>query len=368
MRVDPAGVFRSQGVVDFCDKEHILLDIVPADAHWQIGVCEQAVRGVKEVLSKLCADDDQLTPEAALATAITVFNQREQIPGFSPVQHAFGRNPDVTGRIVDSCAVVPDDLIVECAAHEFEQSARLRLSAEKAHAEWHAAQRISRAVNSRARPQHAYHPGELVYFWRSQESGQGRRQPGTKGGRFLGPARILATESKREPDGSLRSGSAVWCIRGRQLLKCCPEQLRPASEREELLEAVAQDQGKDPTPWSFTRLASEIGGNQYEDVSDHKPTDQEWLRAQNVEEETPPSRFRVRGKRAEPEPTTWEDDLDMETHTASASSRGPRARTGNSSSLFVAEHAEAWHERVPEQAWSAEFREFWEDQNAAIEV
>ena len=113
LRLDPAGAFRSQGVVDFCDEENIFLDIVPADAHWQIGVCEQAVQGIKEVMSKLCADDDQLSPEEAVAMAVTVFNHREHIRGFSPIQHAFGRSPDVTGRIIPSCVSVPDDLIVE---------------------------------------------------------------------------------------------------------------------------------------------------------------------------------------------------------------------------------------------------------------
>eukprot|EP00439_Symbiodinium_sp_Y106_P066492 s501_g10.t2 len=370
LRLDPAGAFRSQGVVDFCDEENIFLDIVPADAHWQIGVCEQAVQGIKEVMSKLCADDDQLSPEEAVAMAVTVFNHREHIRGFSPIQHAFGRSPDVTGRIIPSCVSVPDDLIVESATSEFERSAKLRLAAEKAHAEWHAAQRISRAVNSRARPKHSYQPGELVYFWRSQESGQGRRQPGNKGGRFLGPARILAVEAKREPDGSLRSGSAVWCIRGRQLLKCCPEQLRPASEREELLEAVAREHGEEPTPWTFTRLASEIGGGgtQYEDVSQHKPTEAEWVRAQNPEEEDPPRRFRLRGKRMEPEPVAPEDDQDMTPSASSAGPRGPRARIGPRDPLQGAEMAETWHNHVHEQAWAAEATDFWESQDAAVEV
>ena len=116
---------------------------------------------------------------------------------------------------------------------EFEASARLRAEAEKAHAEWHAGQRISRALNSRPRPPADYSPGDLIYFWRSQESGQGRKQPGHKTGRFLGPARILAVET-RQADGMLKPGSNVWCVRGRQLIKCSVEQLRHASEREEL--------------------------------------------------------------------------------------------------------------------------------------
>ena len=48
---------------------------------------------------------------------------------------------------------------------------------------------------------------------------------------------------------SLRPGSAVWVVRGRQLLKCSPEQLRHASPREELLEALSEDT---KVPWTYT--------------------------------------------------------------------------------------------------------------------
>ena len=126
LRVDPAGALRSQGIVEFCDREHIFLDNVPADAHWQIGVCEQAVQGLKSVLNKLCEDDPELSPETALTMAVTVFNHRDQVRGFSPVQHALGRAPDVTGRFIDVPQSVPDDSIIENASIEFQQSARLR--------------------------------------------------------------------------------------------------------------------------------------------------------------------------------------------------------------------------------------------------
>ena len=302
LRLDPAGNFRGQAVVDFCDKEGIYLDHAPADAHWQIGVCEQAVKGTKSVMDKLSSVDPSLSSEELLSTTVGVFNQRETIRGFSPIQHAFGRSPDSTGRLLSSCDRVPDDALVESGDQEFETSARLRAEAEKAHSEWNAAQRISRAINSKARPQVQYQPGDLVYYWRSQVSGQGRRQPGSKRGHFLGPARILATETRKEADGTARAGSAVWVIRGRQLVKCAPEQLRPASEREELLELLARQHGHPETPWTFNRLSEELGGNQFQDATADIPDAQEWERAQDLQQENPPVRFRFRGKRAAPEP------------------------------------------------------------------
>ena len=92
LRLDPAGAFRSQAFGDFCDRHGIYLDTIPADAHWHIGVCEQAVQGVKTVMSKLCSDDESLSSETALAQAVSVSNQRDHVRGFSPVQHAFGRS------------------------------------------------------------------------------------------------------------------------------------------------------------------------------------------------------------------------------------------------------------------------------------
>lgn len=44
-------------------------------------------------------------------------------------------------------------------------------------------------------------------------------------GKFLGPARVLATETRKEPDGSLRAGSIVWLYRAGRLIKAAPEQL-----------------------------------------------------------------------------------------------------------------------------------------------
>ena len=97
LRLDPAAAFRSQARVEMCDREGIYLDNIPADGHWQIGVREQAIKGLKHVMDHLAATREDITPEEALAQAVTVFNTREHVRGFSPIQHAFERSPDVTG-------------------------------------------------------------------------------------------------------------------------------------------------------------------------------------------------------------------------------------------------------------------------------
>ena len=152
LRLDPAASFRSQAIVDMCDREGIYLDNIPADAHWQLGVCEQAVKGLKEVMEHVAKERDNVTPEEVLSHAVMAFNSRDSVKGFSPIQHAFGRSPDVTGRILPGTTSLPEKLLVESATANFERSACMRAEAERAHAWWIAEQRISRALNSRPRP------------------------------------------------------------------------------------------------------------------------------------------------------------------------------------------------------------------------
>ena len=159
LRLDPAGSFRGQQAEDFCDRHSVYLDVIAADAHWQIGVCENAIKGVKHVMERVCACDEQLTAEEALALAIEVFNSREQVRGFTPIQHAFGRNPDVTGRLISRPEQIPEEALVENAHEDFARQAQMRADAEKALCDWQARQRISRAMHSRSRPQISYRPG-----------------------------------------------------------------------------------------------------------------------------------------------------------------------------------------------------------------
>ena len=87
LRLDPAGCFRSTAVENFCDRHDIYMDVIPGEAHWHIGIAEQAIQGVKQLMSKLHEHDPELTPEQTLSLAVATFNQRELIRGFSPVQH-----------------------------------------------------------------------------------------------------------------------------------------------------------------------------------------------------------------------------------------------------------------------------------------
>ncbi|CAE7292450.1 RE1 [Symbiodinium sp. KB8] len=319
-------------------------------------------------MTRLCSYDPELSSEGALAEAITVFNHRDMVRGFSPAQHVIGRGADDTDRFVEAGQGLPPGLLVENPEGEFARAAKRRAEAEKIHADWNARQRIGRAVNSRHRPCYNYVPGELVFFWRSQESGKGRRQPGTRQGRFLGPARILATETRKSDAGELSPGGAVWLVRGRNLIKCAPEQLRRATEREEILEGLSAQAGQ-PTPWTFTQVAETLGGNQFQDATKDVPELQEWRRAQEASEAPQPTRLRFRTKRPAPVVPAAEDGADAEMEPSPEQEAAPLQRPrlepqGRESGL----RGECWWNTVPEQAWPDVPTTYWDDRQAAVEV
>ena len=274
LRLDADGSFRSHAVEEFCDRNKIYLDMIPGEAHWRIGVCEQAIRGVKQVMQKLVEDDPEIPPQEALAEATRVFNCREMVRGYSPIQHALGRAPDHAGRLFPVSDLSSPDLLVEQPTGEMARNLQRMYQAEKAFLEWTNHQRLLRAENSRSRNYPKVEPGDLVYMWRKQVSGS----KGSKTGRFVGPARVLALERRQSANGTLLQSKTVWCVRGRRLVKCSLEQLRLASEKETILSELAAGEYSD---WDFHRVAKELGGNEFEDISEEVPSQEEWHRAQD---------------------------------------------------------------------------------------
>ena len=304
LRVDPDGSFRSHEVSNYCDRYNIFLDIVPGEAHWKIGVCEKAIQGAKSVMDKLVADNPDISATEALSEAIRTFNGRELVRGYTPIQHALGRAPDELGRFFQSLPGMSPDLLVERADGEMARNHQRMKIAEQAFLDWTNEQRLQRAECSRARRRLNFSPGDLVYIWRHQLPLKTAQR--NTCGRFIGPARILAVERRRDSNGDLVAGSAVWLVRGRRLLKSCPEQLRHASQREVLIDELHSE---DPTPWDFTKVSRQLGGNDYDDISNEIPTEEEWRRAGDASHEWQPQ-VRLRGKRSAP--TDIEGDLDRE--------------------------------------------------------
>ena len=371
LRLDPDGAFRSRAVEEYCDRRQIHLEVIPGEAHWKLGICEQAIQGTQNILSKLVEDDPDLSPSEALSEATRVFNSRELLRGYSPIQHAFGRAPDSTGRIFPQQVGDSPDLLVENGTGEMDRNLRRMMIAEKAFLDWTSHERLKKAQNSRSRPVSSYKAGDLVYIWRKQVSGQKT----SKVGRFIGPARVLATEYHTSPDGHMKTGSSIWCVRGRRLLKCSVEQLRPATDREVILAELQRGTYED---WTFQQVAKELGGNEYDDVSAEIPDLPEWLRSQDPQQEWQPSvRCRSKTSAVGPQPadTTQSSSSSRRTRSRTPIPRDEpepaepptrRARTEPRPGFVAAEPW--WHASFLQESFSAEECGFWNDEHAAVEV
>ena len=122
LRVDPDGSFRSNELSEYCDRNHIFLDLVASEAHWKIGICEQAIQGAKSVMTKVAMDDPGLSAQEALAEATRTFNNRELVRGYSPIQHALGRAPDELGRFFGHTVGASPDFLVENPTGELQRN------------------------------------------------------------------------------------------------------------------------------------------------------------------------------------------------------------------------------------------------------
>ena len=307
VRVDPAGPWLNEQADKYFAERGIFLDPVPAEAHWQIGVVERGIRSLKAVMDAIAPEFPQMSNDELLGRAVWVCNSRDLYRGFSPLQHASGRTPDEEMRLFDTVDEKPlhNDLMEDGG---FGQNIRAMCVAEQAFSEEQAKQRVQRAQASGHRKTSIYLPGDLVYFWRKQVAG--RSHQNFPKGRFIGPARVLATESRKEEDGSIRPGSVIWIHRGGRLLRASPEQLRQASPREIMLEEL---KGPVEIPWTFTSLATNAARRTYHDVSQEIPDEEEWELAQQhdpsdtLETELPyhedqgPPKHRMRAKRSQEE-------------------------------------------------------------------
>ena len=122
-------------------------------------MAEQATQGLKQLMTKTVQADKEATADELLSLAVSVFNQRELVSGFSPVH----------GPILNR------------ALEEFQREANLRSEAEKALAEWNAQQRIQYTASSELQVPSRMRLSSRgsCLLWRTQASNKSKKHPGT---------------------------------------------------------------------------------------------------------------------------------------------------------------------------------------------
>ena len=195
---------------------------IAAEAHWQLGRTENHGGWFARVLSKVidehapsnCEEWEECVRHAH------VKNTMIQSYGYTPHQHVFGVNPSIPGdllseplHIVPATAGLTEDAVAKAQAiRQSARSAVIQLQDDKS---------LRRALAARPRMTQAFQPGNLVAYWRRQKLQQGEVQ---QGGRWHRTAVVIGYV-----------GRNLILAHRKQIFRCAPEQVRPATTEERTL-------------------------------------------------------------------------------------------------------------------------------------
>ena len=218
--LDPSQPNLSQDLCQPCENEGSRVRHTAADAHWQLGKVErhgglfQTV--FRKVLTEVAPTDAESWKECVVQ-ATWAKNSMINIAGVSPCQFVFGRNPRVpTDLLQDSPNPIASDAVLTEPAVESQQ--RIRLAARLALVEAQDSTALRQALRARPRLRRDFESGQWVAYWRTQKFEKGKV---VKGCRWYGPALVLG-----------KVGRNVIVAHRRSVIRCAPEQLRPATEEE----------------------------------------------------------------------------------------------------------------------------------------
>ena len=177
-------------------RNNIQLLYAAAESHWQLGKVEVVNRILRGMAQRVWLSGTNATPEETIEACASIRNEQLRKHGFSPLQWFLGREPRHAGSLADvdeQRNIVSQSQVL--ADPTFSAKLHLREIAAKAFLEEHARDTWRRAVGGRNRPMRGpYTQGQMVYMYRSQ----GRGQLSTRHGAWLGPARIIGTESSTD--------------------------------------------------------------------------------------------------------------------------------------------------------------------------
>ncbi|CAE7708982.1 GIP [Symbiodinium sp. CCMP2592] len=219
--LDPAGEFRSEEILEYFQGLNIKTFVTAAA--WQRGKLERHGDIIKDMLSRLdthspLANDDLF--DQALLQAFQAKNALVRHQGYAPEQIVLGKSLRIPGSITSDDDLA-SHLLVEGEDLEAERHRkRLELRCRARQVFWDSdnSQTIRRALLRRSNPVRGpYKPGDWVLYW--MRKGSPNR---LAAGRWHGPARVISQEGS----------SITWVSHGTIILRCAPENLRPASLRE----------------------------------------------------------------------------------------------------------------------------------------
>ena len=233
--VDPDQRWMSEDFQKYLRCNSITLLDTATESHWQLGRVEVAQKILRMMAQRVWRTSDR-PPEEVIQSCCSVRNEQLKRHGFSSAQWFLGREPRVPGSLSDITEqqnpAVQDAVLSE---QDFAQKMQARQQAAEAFLQAHAHHTWSRAIRGRNRPiRGPYVVGQSVYVFRKH----GKGQFSTRHGAWLGPGRVVGTESFRENSPVPR---VIWVAVNGFMYKCSPECLRPVVEDEVVFQQLAKE-------------------------------------------------------------------------------------------------------------------------------
>ena len=231
--VDPDQRWMSNDFQQYLRHNSMTLLESAAESHWQLGRVEIAQKILRGMAQRVWRTASRPAPEI-IEQCASVRNEQLKRHGYSSAQWFLGREPRVPGSLAD-CVERDNPAVQDAVASErdFSQKMHVRQLAAHAFIEAHARSVWSQAIKGRPRPLRGpYVVGQKVYVFRRR----GRGLLSTRHGVWLGPGRVVGTESFREDSPIPR---VIWVVINGYMYKCSPECLRPVTEDEVAFREIA---------------------------------------------------------------------------------------------------------------------------------
>eukprot|EP00435_Cladocopium_sp_Y103_P014084 s526_g3.t1 len=232
---DPAGEFRADQWLTFLQEQNIEPRL--STEAWQKGRVERHGQIIKNMLNrfdqeKIIGDPQEL--DEVLRACFQAKNALSRNQGYSPEQIVLGKATRLPASLTSDDQVAAHSLADgnTLESERFRQNLETRSRARKMFLLADNDAAIRRAILRKSNPLPGpYTIGQTVMYWRKKNVGSRREV-----GRWHGPGRVVLQ------DGS----TTIWVSHGDRLLRCAPENLRPASLREwngssESLDQAVQD-------------------------------------------------------------------------------------------------------------------------------
>ena len=211
IRCDQSGGHMSFAFRNWCEKHGVKLEMIPKDAHHQLGFLEREHQVRRE--------------QVALRWTCAARNRYHSVRGFSPQQWVLGTDPRVGDvledpfNLAEQTAAAYDD-----PAESFVKNIQRRKDAAKSFVEANSARKVRRALLARSRPaRQAYEVGQWCFYWRHDKD---KEETDLDKVHWHGPALVVACEPSADPEAD-ESTKVYWVCHGTSLMRVIPEHLRP---------------------------------------------------------------------------------------------------------------------------------------------